>query len=120
VQYRDAANQQRYDRTTRTGADAREAFRGRAESGRQELARGGADGRHREHGTPGNYFYYLATAPGLFAGVINQLGMAGLTHVLEPILDVWKALPPRNFPKYAAGTWGPKEADELIGRNGRQ
>jgi glucose-6-phosphate 1-dehydrogenase len=33
----------------------------------------------KEHGTPGNYFYYLATAPGLFAGVINQLGMAGLT-----------------------------------------
>src|SRR5262247_2457065 len=34
----------------------------------------------KEHGTPGNYFYYLATAPGLFAGVINQLGLAGLTH----------------------------------------
>src|SRR5499426_3083433 len=34
----------------------------------------------KEHGTPGNYFYYLATAPGLFAGLINQLGMAGLTH----------------------------------------
>jgi glucose-6-phosphate 1-dehydrogenase len=34
----------------------------------------------KEHGTPGNYFYYLATAPGLFAGLINQLGLAGLTH----------------------------------------
>jgi glucose-6-phosphate 1-dehydrogenase len=40
--------------------------------------------------------------------------------VVAPIQDVWKALPPRNFPNYAAGTWGPKEADELIERDGRQ
>ena len=39
--------------------------------------------------------------------------------VVEPILDVWKALPPRNFPNYASGSWGPKEADELIKRDGR-
>ena len=38
--------------------------------------------------------------------------------VVTPILDVWKALPPRNFPNYVAGTWGPKEADELIDRTG--
>ena len=25
---------------------------------------------------------------------------------------------PRNFPNYAAGTWGPKAADELLGRDG--
>jgi glucose-6-phosphate 1-dehydrogenase len=35
-------------------------------------------------------------------------------EVVEPILDVWKALPPRQFPNYAAGTWGPKEAEELL------
>lgn len=40
--------------------------------------------------------------------------------VMAPILDVWKALPPRNFPNYAAGTWGPKEADDLISRDGRE
>jgi glucose-6-phosphate 1-dehydrogenase len=40
--------------------------------------------------------------------------------VVTPILDVWKALPPRNFPNYAAGAWGPKEADELLRRDGRQ
>jgi glucose-6-phosphate 1-dehydrogenase len=39
--------------------------------------------------------------------------------VVEPILDVWKALPPRHFPNYAAGTWGPREADELLARDGR-
>ncbi len=39
--------------------------------------------------------------------------------VVSPALDVWKALPPRNFPNYAAGTWGPKEADDLLERDGR-
>jgi len=39
--------------------------------------------------------------------------------VVNPILNLWKALPPRNFPNYASGTWGPKEADELLERDGR-
>jgi glucose-6-phosphate 1-dehydrogenase len=39
--------------------------------------------------------------------------------VVSPALDVWKALPPRNFPNYAAGTWGPKESDELLAHDGR-
>ncbi|HEY6274159.1 MAG TPA: glucose-6-phosphate dehydrogenase [Terriglobales bacterium] len=38
---------------------------------------------------------------------------------VNPILDVWKALPPRSFPNYPAGSWGPEEADELITRDGR-
>ena len=38
---------------------------------------------------------------------------------IMPILDVWKALPPRNFPNYPAGSWGPAEADELLARDGR-
>jgi len=41
-------------------------------------------------------------------------------QVVDPILDVWKVLPPRKFPNYAAGTWGPKEADELMERDQRQ
>ncbi|HUA14699.1 MAG TPA: glucose-6-phosphate dehydrogenase [Verrucomicrobiae bacterium] len=40
--------------------------------------------------------------------------------VVNPILDIWKALPPRNFPNYASGTWGPKDADELLERDGRR
>jgi glucose-6-phosphate 1-dehydrogenase len=40
--------------------------------------------------------------------------------VVQPILDVWKALPPRRFPNYAAGTWGPAEAEELMSRRGRE
>ena len=39
--------------------------------------------------------------------------------VVSPALDVWKALPPRNFPNYACGTWGPHEAEELLERDGR-
>jgi glucose-6-phosphate 1-dehydrogenase len=39
--------------------------------------------------------------------------------VIQPILDVWHALPARSFPNYAAGSWGPAEADELLARDGR-
>ena len=35
---------------------------------------------------------------------------------MDPVLDVWKALPPRKFPNYASGTWGPAEADQLLAR----
>lgn len=40
--------------------------------------------------------------------------------VIEPVLDVWKALPPRAFPNYTSGSWGPKEADEMMQRDGRE
>lgn len=43
---------------------------------------------------------------------------AGWT-VIQPILDLWHALPPRGFPNYAAGSWGPAEAEELLERDGR-
>jgi glucose-6-phosphate 1-dehydrogenase len=36
------------------------------------------------------------------------------------VLEVWKALPPQGFPNYAAGSWGPKEADAIIERDGRR
>ncbi len=35
-------------------------------------------------------------------------------NIVSPIQDVWEALPPRKFPNYSAGSWGPKEADELL------
>jgi glucose-6-phosphate 1-dehydrogenase len=40
--------------------------------------------------------------------------------VIRPVLDVWKALPARSFPNYAAGSSGPAEADELLRRDGRE
>jgi len=38
--------------------------------------------------------------------------------IATPILDVWKTLPPREFPNYDSGSWGPAAADHLIGRDG--
>lgn len=40
--------------------------------------------------------------------------------IVNPILDVWNAIPARNFPNYKAGCWGPKESDELMERDGRR
>jgi glucose-6-phosphate 1-dehydrogenase len=40
-------------------------------------------------------------------------------QIVGPILDIWQALPPRGFPNYAAGSWGPQEADELLERDKR-
>jgi glucose-6-phosphate 1-dehydrogenase len=37
-------------------------------------------------------------------------------RVATPVLDVWGALPPRDFPNYAAGSWGPAAAEKLLGR----
>lgn len=38
---------------------------------------------------------------------------------LTPILLHWQEILPRDFPNYAAGTWGPSAADILIHRQGR-
>lgn len=40
--------------------------------------------------------------------------------IVDPVLEVWAALPPRTFPNYAAGSFGPAEADELLARDGRE
>jgi len=40
--------------------------------------------------------------------------------VIDPVLDVWKALPPRKFPNYTSGTWGPVESDQLLEADNRQ
>ncbi len=39
---------------------------------------------------------------------------------VQPIIDIWNALPPRDFPNYAAGTWAPEAANELLRREGRE
>ena len=40
--------------------------------------------------------------------------------IVQPVLDVWHALPPRDFPNYAAGTWGPAAADLLVADDRRR
>lgn len=41
-------------------------------------------------------------------------------RVVAPIQNVWGALEPREFPNYAAGTWGPDAATALLARDGRE
>jgi glucose-6-phosphate 1-dehydrogenase len=38
--------------------------------------------------------------------------------VVAPIQKAWAEAPPTNFPNYEAGSWGPKEADELLAADG--
>lgn len=40
-------------------------------------------------------------------------------RVVDPLLAYWRS-DPADFPNYAAGTWGPDAADELIARDGRK
>ena len=39
--------------------------------------------------------------------------------LLDPLLETWAATPPDDFPNYAAGTWGPEKARQLIERDAR-
>jgi len=39
-------------------------------------------------------------------------------RIVQPILEYWDSHPAANFPNYATGSWGPKEADALINRDG--
>ena len=40
-------------------------------------------------------------------------------RIVTPVIDVWAAIPARDFPDYEAGSWGPAEADELMARDCR-
>jgi glucose-6-phosphate 1-dehydrogenase len=40
-------------------------------------------------------------------------------RVVDPLLAYWRS-DPADYPNYAAGTWGPEAADELIARDGRK
>jgi len=40
--------------------------------------------------------------------------------LMDPIIQVWNLSKPKNFPNYEAGSWGPKEADEFMAREGRR
>jgi glucose-6-phosphate 1-dehydrogenase len=39
--------------------------------------------------------------------------------IVTPVHDAWLDQPAPAFPNYAAGSWGPDDADELIQRDGR-
>ena len=79
-----------------------------------------------------DYSDYFGTAPNTGYEVLLYDGMIGDQtlfqradmveagwSVVDPILDVWKALPARGFPNYSAGSWGPHESDLLMEKEGR-
>ena len=39
-------------------------------------------------------------------------------RLLMPVLEMWEKSKPLNFPNYAAGSWGPKGADEMLASGG--
>jgi glucose-6-phosphate 1-dehydrogenase len=39
-------------------------------------------------------------------------------EIVMPILDVWKARKPMDFPNYSPDSWGPEDAEALIARDG--
>ena len=62
----------------------------------------------------------------LFAIMLYNRLVAGRNQVeaawqiLMPVLTEWADTRARNFPNYAAGTWGPRAADDLLTRDGRE
>ncbi len=40
--------------------------------------------------------------------------------IVDPIIFSWADSDPPSFPNYAAGTWGPEAADDLMAREGRR
>lgn len=53
--------------------------------------------------------------------LFNHMEMveAGWAFV-QPIIDVWSTTTPSDFPNYAAGTYGPREADDLLHKDCRR
>ena len=39
-------------------------------------------------------------------------------EIVMPIIDIWKARKPVDFPNYSPGSWGPEDAEALIARDG--
>jgi glucose-6-phosphate 1-dehydrogenase len=40
--------------------------------------------------------------------------------LVDPIIQTWQISKPRDFPNYPAGSWGPREPDEFMQRDGRR
>ena len=64
-------------------------------------------------------YLWQAFAGAIVGFTVGLTGMGG-GALMTPILDAWKANPPKDFPNYAAGSWGPKCADELMTRDGHR
>ena len=50
----------------------------------------------------------------------RQDGVEAMWSIVDPIIKRWDNTPVRGFPNYAAGSWGPGKAGDLIENEGRQ
>jgi len=51
---------------------------------------------------------------------VRQDQIEAMWEAVDPIISCWENQPPKNFPNYAAGTWGPPEAKQLLEQEGRR
>jgi glucose-6-phosphate 1-dehydrogenase len=51
---------------------------------------------------------------------VRQDQIEAMWEVVDPIISRWEGQPPGDFPNYAAGTWGPEGAKQLLERDGRR
>ncbi len=49
----------------------------------------------------------------------ERAGVEATWALMTPILEAWKVDQPRDFPNYAAGSQGPKCADDLLAKDGK-
>ena len=47
-------------------------------------------------------------------------GVEATWRLYTPVLEAWAASPPQSFPNYPSGSWGPKQAADLLARDGRR
>lgn len=41
-------------------------------------------------------------------------------RIMTPLLNHWQETKPKDFPNYQAGSWGPKEAEKMLEKDGRR
>jgi glucose-6-phosphate 1-dehydrogenase len=51
---------------------------------------------------------------------VRQDQIEAMWEVVDPIISRWENRPARDLPNYAAGTWGPEEARQLLEQEGCQ
>ena len=72
-------------------------------------------GRTFQHGLPEAYERLLLDAlRGDATLFMRSDELEAAWEFVTPILNAWGAGPPPEFPNYAAGTWGPAEAERLV------
>ena len=62
----------------------------------------------------------LDCAKGDLTLFVREDQIEAMWEVVDPVIQRWESIPPKNFPNYAAGSWGPAEAERLLEQEGRR